>query len=272
MGQAASSSTCREHLGRLMGFVLSIALTGVLLSVVVKPWVGFSWWKTFRRCVSIAAGLMVWVFVHHVEGRSLRSLGLGAWLFGKRQLAQGVLLGFGAALLVGSLYLASGACHIAVNPDTLRVWVTLLGFLPAAGLLATLEELIFRGYVLQHLLSCSKPLALIGSSTAYALVHLRTTLCWTGSVFELTGLFLLGWVLALSVLRTRQLYLAIGLHASLAYCAIVNKLLVEFPGPALQWLVGSNRLVNGVVAWIVLLGIGRIVTRWGSSPQSASPV
>jgi len=174
-----------------------------------------------------------------------------------------VLLGVGTVFLVGGLYLATRVCRIAVTPDQAKLWRVVLGFLPAAGLVGLVEELIFRGYVLQQLLACSTRLAVSGSSLLYALVHVRLGWIWPQSSLELVGLFLLGWVLAHSVLLTRQLYLAIGLHAGLAYCARVNKLIVEFTQPSLQWLIGTNRLVNGAVAWLALLGVGRIIARLG---------
>ncbi|MEK7214709.1 MAG: CPBP family intramembrane glutamic endopeptidase, partial [Chloroflexota bacterium] len=129
-------------------------------------------------------------------------------------------------------------------------------------LVGGLEELIFRGYLLRQLLACSQPLAVAGSSAAYALVHLRPNPVWPSSGLELAGLFILGCVLAASVLRTKQLYLAIGLHASLAYWARTNKLLIDFTAPPeLQWLTGTNRLINGVAAWCALAGIGWWMTR-----------
>jgi len=260
-------ASCATNLRRLLWFSLSVVASSVVISGVARYWVDLPWWKVFRRCVSVAAALTLWIFLRRVHGQSFRSLGLGSWSQGKRQLICGVVLGFGAVLLVGGLYLASQVCRVSVHPDRWRLWRTLIGFLPAAGLIAVLEELIFRGYVLQQLLACSRRLAVAGSSAAYALVHLRPNLAWPSTGFELVGLFLLGWVLAQSFLFTKQLYLAIGLHAALAYCARVNKLLVEFTAPSLQWLVGTSRLVNGVIAWVALLGVGWIVARWAHAPN-----
>ena len=253
---------CLRSLGRLLAFTASIILVGLALSAVAKIWVPLSWWVIFRRCVSIAASLSLVFFLWRVHHQSIRSLGLGSWRsIGKRQLIQGVLLGCGTIALMASLYLGSGICHIGIHPDTTRVWLTLIAFIPAAGLIGLLEELIFRGYILQQLLACSRWLAITGSSAAYAVVHLRAVPVWPQSGFDLIGLFLLGVVLAIGTLKTKPLYLAIGLHASLAYWARMNKLLVTFPEPALQWLVGTNRLVNGLIAWVVLLGLGWFLSR-----------
>ncbi len=245
----------------LLWFALSIVVVSLLLSWIVQFWVHLSLWKIFRRCVSIAAALMLWVFIRLVHGRSLRSFGLGAWREGKRQLLQGILLGCGVVLVLGGVYLVIGVCRISIHENHWHVGRTLVAFVPAAILIAVLEELVFRGYILQQLLASSRRLAVLGSSISYALVHLRPSMIWPGTALELIGLWILGLVLAASYLRTKQLYLAVGLHAALAYFARVNKLLVEFTNPSLQWLVGSNRLVNGVIAWFVLLGVGWVIAR-----------
>jgi len=258
--------TCRHALRRLVWFTMSIAAVSALVSLFLTIWIDVSWWKVFRRSVSVSAAIVLWLFIKYTPGLSFRSLGFGPWRAGKRQVLDGLVLGCGLVLLVGTLYLVTGACRIAVHPDTLRVWRTLLGFLPAAGLIAILEESIFRGFVLQQLLVCSRLVAAAGSSAAYALVHLKPNLMWPHSAFELTGLFILGWVLTISVFRTNQLYVAIGLHASLAYWARVNKLLIEFPDLSLQWLVGTSRLVNGVAVWVALLVLGGVIA-WRKRAQ-----
>ena len=261
MATTVSKSRRLSNVKYLLWFALSIVVVSLLLSWIVRFWIHLSLWKTFRRCVSIAAALMLWTFIRVVHGRSLRSFGLGAWREGKRQLLQGILLGCGAVLVIGGLYLVVGVCRISIHENHWHVGQTLIGFIPAVILIAVLEELVFRGYVLQQLLASSRRLAVFGSSLSYALVHLRPSMIWPGTALELIGLWILGVVLAASYLRTKQLYLAVGLHAALAYFARVNKLLVEFTNPSLQWLVGSNRLVNGVIAWLVLLGIGWVISR-----------
>ena len=263
---------CRQNLLRLLAFTASIIVVGLGLSAVAKLWVPLSWWVIFRRCVSIAASVSLVVFMWRVHHQTIRSLGLGPWNpLGRRHFIRGALLGCGTIALMAAIYLGSGICRIGIHPDTTRVWMTLLAFIPAAGLIGVLEELIFRGYILQQLMACSKWLAVAGSSAAYAVVHLRAVPVWPQSGFELTGLFILGVVLALGTLRTKQLYLAIGLHASMAYWARLNKLLIAFPSHSpLQWLVGTSRLVNGLIAWLVLGLLGLALMRDASARRAAS--
>ena len=252
--------SCRKSLVSLLWFTLCLLAVGWCLSAVAKIWVHLSWWKVFRRCVSIAAASALLFFLRYVHRRSIGSLGLGPWKTGRRQVIQGSLLGAGMVLSIGAAYAAFGIWKFSPYPKAWRVVYTVVGFLPVAYVVGVLEELIFRGYVLQQLLSCSRWLAVVGSSAAYALVHLRT-MDWPGNALELVGLFLLGCVLAIGYLKTDQLYLSIGLHSILAYWARVNKLFVEITAPNWEWLVGGNRLVNGVIGWLALIAVGWIVAR-----------
>lgn len=200
-------------------------------------------------------------------GHSFRNLGLGPWRLGYRQLLLGVLMGL---VVVGAMLLLDGAlgfCRVEVYPDTFRVVRTVTTFLPIALLVGVLEELIFRGYVLQQLLACSRWLAVALSSLAYAWVHVRQQMVWPGTVLELVGLTILGIVLCLGCLRTGQLYWAIGFHAALAYAARVNKLFIVFENPTWEWLIGTGRLVNGVIAWCLLVIVGWLLIRWHRTAQ-----
>jgi len=247
-------------------FGVLIAGLGSLASVAISPWLPeFSWWKVFRRCVSVAAALSLLWMVWKVEGRSLRSYGLARERAGKRQLAVGLSMAAGGLALLFSIGLLTGACRVDLTPDRAKLWTTLLGFIPAAGLVALLEELVFRGFILQQLLPCSKIVAVTVSSALYSVVHLKSATFTLGTALELGGLWILGAVLAVSYLRTGQLYTAIGLHAMLAYAARVNKLVIDFPHHSLNWLTGTSRLVNGLAGWVALLLMAACVVWWTST-------
>lgn len=245
-----------QALASLAWFVAGLLTLSLLFSLLALPWVELSWWRVFRRCVSIAAALSLWWRIRRRSRETWADYGLGPWAAGRRQLGRGMC--WGAALLAVLLGLgfAVGLYEVRVAVDAWRLWRTVLGFLPAALLVGLLEELVFRGFLLRHLASLSQGLAVVVSSVVYAAVHLKelptSSLAWQ----ELGGLTLLGLVLALSCLWTRQLYLAIGLHAVLAYGARVNKLLLQMPEESLYWLSGTSRLVNGVLAWLGLLVLG----------------
>lgn len=257
--------TCRSAWWAVGRFGLSVLLLSGVLTLAALPWVDLSWWKVFRRCASIASALSLWLCITRFEGRTVRSYGLPAWGGaggGKRQALFGLALGLGALGVMLGIGLASGAVRVEVTPDRVRLWRTVLGFVPVAALVSVLEELVFRGMLLQPLLACSTPLAVGVSSACYALVHLKAHGLMADTARELGGLVLLGVVLSLSYLRTRQLYLAIGLHAVLAYGARVNKLVIAFADPSSGWLTGTARLLDGVAGWAALAGIGGGVLWW----------
>lgn len=231
----------------------------VLASVLFIPWLDtlhLSWWKVFRRSVSLAAALSLFLMLRK-QGRSLQSYGFSRWSgAGKRELLKGVLAGLGCLAALFAFGLGVGFYHIDVTPDRFRLWRILVSFIPAAALVAILEEAIFRGFIFQQLLGVSKAVAIAANSALYSVVHLRTPPGELSTWLELGGLFLLGVVLSLSYLRTRRLFFAVGLHGVLAYGARVNKLLIGHPYPEWSWLIGTSRLVNGLLGWCALIGIG----------------
>ena len=243
----------------IVRFGALVFLISGILSLIALPWVKLPWWRIFRRCVSVASVTSLWICIRKVEGRSFRSYGLSRRQGGSRQLVFGLLLGLGALGLMLGLGLITGQCRIALTPNHAKLYTVALGFLPGAVLVSLVEELVFRGFILQQLLSSSRGTAVVVSSALYSLVHLKEPTFDLGTAMQLAGLFLLGAVLSLAYLRTHQLYLSMGLHAALAYGARVNKLVIEFTNSSLSWLVGTSRLVNGFAGWAALLGIGGIV-------------
>lgn len=265
--------TSRSAWWSVIRFGACVLLLSFALSLLALPWTGLPWWKVFRRCVSIAAALSLWLCIKKFERRSWRAYGLPRGREGARHLRFGLGLGFATLGLLFGLELSIGVCQFDVIADRVRLWRILLTFIPAAALVSFLEELVFRGFILQHLLAYSKPIAVIVSSALYALVHVREPDFLSAATgLELIGLFLLGGVLALSYLHTGQLFVAIGLHAAFAYGARVNKLLIAFPDPALSWLVGTSRLVNGLAGWAALLAVGGVVIWWGRRSRQGGGV
>jgi len=259
---AAGNASCRSAWWSVLRFGLSVICLGFVLSLLVLPWTPLEWWKVFRRCVSLAAALSLWLCIRRFEHRSVRSYGLPVSGGGRRYFVLGIALGLGAIGLLIAIGLATGTYRIDVVADRVRLWRTVLTFLPAAVLIGILEELVFRGFILQHLLPCSIPIALLVSNTLYALVHLKTLTVTVATGLELGGLWLVGALLSLSYLQTHQLYLAIGLHAALAYGVRIGKLLLSFPEPPLSWWFGTSRMVNGLVGWVGLLLLGALIVGW----------
>jgi membrane protease YdiL (CAAX protease family) len=252
---------------RLLAFTLTVVLLAGAASAAIAPWIELTWWRVFRRCVSVSALATLLIFLRTIHHQGVAWIGLSDWRPGRRRLLQGLGLSLTAAALLGSLYLATGVWRIQIHPDQARVWRVLLLAAPSMLLVGVLEEAIFRGYLLRQLLVGGRALAVLVTSLAYALVHVRSAWEWPQTFLELIGLSLLGCLLAMTALRTGDLYLAIGLHAGLAYAARVNKLLVQLSDPSLVWVAGTSRLVNGLGAWVAFAGLAWLIARWWGGPR-----
>ena len=170
---ANQKKSCRKALWSLARFGLCVVLVSLVLSFLVVPWMKLQWWRAVRRCVSIAAALSLWIVITRLEHRSLRSYGFPRHQEGMRHVLRGWSVGLVVLFLMLGVGLLTGTCRIDVTPDRLKLWRTLIGFLPAAFLLSILEELVFRGFILQELCHCSATLGVLGSSILYSLVHLN---------------------------------------------------------------------------------------------------
>jgi hypothetical protein len=146
-----------------------------------------------------------------LDRRPLGSVGLA--FCGRWYLELGMGLGFGALMIfaVAALERLLGIAHFTLNsasPGQFAGWgVGLLVFLFVA---ATDEELIFRGYPFQRLADALGPAAAVALfSGAFGLVHLRNPdHTWLSTL----NTMLVGVPLALAYLRTRALWLPIGIH------------------------------------------------------------
>jgi membrane protease YdiL (CAAX protease family) len=161
-----------------------------------------------------AITLSVFLARRFLDQRSFTSLGLKF----ERQALWDLLFGFGiAGAIIGLTYVLEWAFG----------WLVFLGytweFLPAGQVtrlaLGTLlmfilvgwqEELVIRGYQLQNLIDgLNVPLAVFLSSVIFGLLHLSSPVA---SLMSTLVIFLSGVFLAFAYIRTRRLWLPIGLH------------------------------------------------------------
>ena len=155
--------------------------------------------------------------------------------------ALGLLGGIGSACLVLAPPLLAGAAHIAATPDqpsagTLPFVTVLLAF-GAAG-----EELLFRGYGFQVLLSGFGPYAtIVPVGVIFALMHTgNPNASWLGIVNTAGFGILFGY----AFLRTRDLWLPIGLHFGWNFTlpvfgVNVSGLRMKVTGHEMVWTAGT---------------------------------
>jgi membrane protease YdiL (CAAX protease family) len=182
------------------------------------------------------------------DGRPLRTVGLafcGRWL---RELGLGLLIGAVMILLVAALEGILGVVRFTpggVPPARLWHWaggVLLFGFVAATN-----EELIFRGYPFQRLVEVVGPIIAVGLCSAlFGIVHLGNPHhTWISTL----NTALVGIPLAVAYLRTRLLWLPIGIH--FAWNFVQGFFLgmpvsgVQLPSPLLRAEVSANPLLTG---------------------------
>ena len=232
---------------------------------------GFPFHRYFSRCFQLAALLMLWPAFRWIGIRQLGELGIERNPLWRRDLLAGLAIAFLPVIALGAGYLAFGVYHwkngIPISGG-LRILAT-------AGVVAVLEEFFFRGVLLGLCLRSMRPVAAaLVSSAAFTIVHFlrvakpasEEVVGWTSGFAQIPQAFssappwpLLGWgmfslllagiLLAVVTLRTRSLFLPIGLHAGWIIgqqgLQWVAKFHVKPPEALLPW-IGPN-VVSGAV-------------------------
>jgi uncharacterized protein len=177
----------------------------------------------------VAAGAMLWLF----DRRRLGAIGLR----GERAVSDTLIgLVFGAATLLIGL-LAAWIVEVA-RPNAAVPSYSAFGLsvsMATALAAAAGEEVIFRGYVLHELLSkFTARMAIFVSSILFALGHVDALRAdaMDGGAVGVVNLVLAGVLMALAVLKTGTLWLAIGLHAGWNFTL----------GPILGWIVSGQEV------------------------------
>ena len=152
--------------------------------------------------------LLVWIFMKYIDKQNFMDVGLQI-KNRKNDIIIGTLLGLVImGLAYVSLWVAEEITYTEFNFDVLELIYTTLLFI----LVAILEEVLFRGYILKNLmLSFNKYIALIISSIVFAIAHGANP---NISLFSLTGLFLAGIALGVSYIYTKNLWYPIAFHFS----------------------------------------------------------
>ncbi len=241
--------------------------------------------RVYRRLLlglTLLLGYVGWSWLGPIPLRGLRPHDQ-RW----RKLGSGFLLGclsfaglLGVLILLGSRTLA---------PDFSPLWLLRIGLAFGSGLVVgTIEEIIFRGFLLGGLLQDYGRLqAILVSSGLYSLVHFLWAKAPVGIGFDLTigvhaltahthallspsillpfvGLTLVGVVLAYAYLWSGSLLFAIGLHAGWVFLAKIDGLLLlERTGVA--WLYGPQGILATVTGWTLLL-LMLFLVRWWTRP------
>jgi membrane protease YdiL (CAAX protease family) len=140
-----------------------------------------------------------------------------------------------------------------------------------------LEEVFFRGILFKGLYDQGPVRAYLGANLFYSALHfVKPGEAYFMDVFDpwagfrhlaftftpfldplpllpgILGLFLLGAVLSFALVRTANLYLAIGLHGGWVFGLKTFRVFGNFRREDLDWMFGSTdpKIVSGVFTWI----------------------
>lgn len=230
------------------------------------------------RSFLILALAGLWPLLRALGATSVKEVGLSPGGKAVRQLAAGLAVGFGSLAILAVLVIAGHGRIVNQSLSSSKIVSTITGGLATAAVVATLEEILFRGGVFGGLRRVLRwRLALVISSAIYAIVHFLQRTELTGPVHWNSGLILLpamlggfgdvhqlipgfinltlvGLLLGLAYQRTGTLYFSMGMHGGwIFWLKTYGACTTNGPATAV-WFWGSGRMIDGWLAAIVLAG------------------
>jgi membrane protease YdiL (CAAX protease family) len=187
---------------------------------------------------AVANAITIRVF----ERGRLSDIGMG-WPHGSgRNLLVGVVAGIAAALLILVPPLIAGAASLERDPSLASGWPSLMFLTIVLIFGAVAEEMLFHGYAFQLLVGKIGVYAtILPVSILFAIAHSgNANVSWLG----LVNTFGFGVVLGYAVVRTGDLWTAIGLHFGwnwvLPLCGVnLSGFTMGVTGFAMGWKVGD---------------------------------
>jgi membrane protease YdiL (CAAX protease family) len=172
--------------------------------------------------------LFTWIFRKKIDRRSFESLGF-TWKGYNIEAGLGLftalaILGIGSVVLVSAGYLSFTGSEFDSLPLLVEVLIMIV--------VAFVEELLFRGYLLNNLLqSMNRWVALIISAALFSFFHGSNP---DVTVFAIINIFLAGILLGLNYIFTQNLWFSIIFHFAWNY----------FQGPVLGYDVSGLKLTT----------------------------
>ncbi len=198
----------------LLFFIFALALTVPLQLAVLKLGRGVPQEALLAALFALLNPvwlLLSWFFLRVFDQRSFRTLGLWFYPGWGRQLAGG--LGTGAALMgviVAGLVATRGVAYESPGSAAIYVLLGILGNGSLMVLAAVFEEIAFHGYGFQRLVGAVGPLGAVAVlSGLFGAAHLMNP---SVTALSTANTALAGVLLSVAYLRTRALWLPIGLH------------------------------------------------------------
>lgn len=264
-----------------VAFLICAQLTQIVLFVGISVVLRRSYGELIGGYWGIVAGhgsilfsafFVGWACGALLEELPFRALGCAphrGWL---KNLALGSGLGTASLLLAALFATVTRGIHFRLDPAGARpIGQTLIVSLIVFVFAAAAEEMLFRGYPLQTLTRGNLAwLGILLTSVPFAVVHLRNPNVVPGFTFINTALA--GLWLAVAYLRTRSLWLPLGLHWSWNWVQAsllglpVSGIERISPAPLLKamnagpdWLTGGAYGIEGGAACTLALLISTVI-------------
>lgn len=221
----------------------------------------------FRLRLLVSALLAGFLCTRWLERLPWRALGLTMHAHWWRDLVVGSLIGIASLALATAIAAAVGGLRFTASPRTMLLQVVQTLVLSAVLFIfaALAEEALFRGYPLQTLTRAKLAwLGILLTSVPFAAFHLQNPNVVKGFTFINTALA--GVWLAVAYLRTRSLWLPLGVHWAWNWALgslfglPVSGITTIAPNPLLHgtdlgpaWLTGGSYGIEGGVACTITL-------------------
>jgi membrane protease YdiL (CAAX protease family) len=232
----------------------------------------------FHRAILIAAAALLLPLLRLSDTKSMADLRLAPNSRWVRDFFAGILLSAIPLLCCGLLFIAF---HIYSLRHSFA-WVAFGKIVAASIAVPAIEETFFRGVVLGVLLRTGRQyISILVTSAIFSIIHFlkapertSTIVTWTSGLNSITHsfarfgdptsvaamfttLFLIGWILADARLRTRSLWLPIGLHAGWIFAAgafnrVAHRGILELPWLGKNLLVGIVPLGIAGLTWMIM--------------------
>ena len=280
-----------KEVAKIIAYFTGVVLLGALLAPPlfwagneaaargVLPFLGeVSFQRYFNRAILVAAVLLLWPAVRSLRIGGWRELGLqpdARWQF---HAVVGAAIGGLLVAVMAVVYTKLGFYEWRSRLP----WGALPPLLVSALVVALIEECLFRGAIFGLFRRSLRPYAaLLWVTVIFSILHFLkpdedftiTQIDWLSGFTLLphsfhqfaepmtllagfTTLFTLGWVLGFATLRTRSLWMSIGLHAGIVFVKMSFSKLARREGVLLPWV--GNELQIGLVP-VAVLAIGGVL-------------
>ena len=245
--------------------------------------------KVMRRIMMVVTLIVFIAFRKSLRLGTLISSGLkiGPGFF--RQFLLGLSLAVLSILIYYGIGLISGAWIIHMDYDSAGVIILkIVEYALIAYLIGVVEEIFFRGFLLQSFMeNMSLPMAVCVCSLIYSVLHFFRADVLVSTGFQpfvgfttmaqffkplffhlvkhlpaIIGLFLVGVVLSYAFIRTKSLYLSIGLHSGMVFMVKADGMFLVRIREKLVWLFGGDsKLITGIIIWFFLICILMVIKR-----------